>query len=62
MLYEAVGGILEPEKTIQAHVTVAQYHGAQVKTNEQVTVLHEQIQSVPLIIMRQGHHPATERR
>lgn len=32
VLFEAQGGILEPEKMVAAHVKVAQYHGAQVHT------------------------------
>ena len=38
-LYEEVGGILAPEKMIQAHCKVAQYHGATIKTGEQVSVV-----------------------
>uniref|UniRef100_A0A383VMB1 FAD dependent oxidoreductase domain-containing protein n=1 Tax=Tetradesmus obliquus TaxID=3088 RepID=A0A383VMB1_TETOB len=36
VLYEAAGGIVEPEKMIQAHVLRAWYHGAHVKTGETV--------------------------
>jgi hypothetical protein len=36
VLYEAAGGIVEPEKMIQAHVLRAWYHGAHVKTGEAV--------------------------
>jgi hypothetical protein len=35
-LYEEVGGILAPEKMVQAHCKVAEYHGATIKTGEQV--------------------------
>eukprot|EP00878_Enallax_costatus_P037439 GHUV01042292.1.p1 GENE.GHUV01042292.1~~GHUV01042292.1.p1 ORF type:complete len:223 (+),score=33.18 GHUV01042292.1:585-1253(+) len=34
VLYEEVGGIVEPKKMIQAHVLRAWYHGAHVKTGE----------------------------
>lgn len=37
VLYEAAGGIVEPEKMIQAHVLRAWYHGAHVKTGETVS-------------------------
>lgn len=36
VLYEAVGGIVEPEKMIQANILRAWYHGAHVKTGETV--------------------------
>lgn len=38
VLYEEVGGIVEPEKMIQAHVLRARHHGAHVKTGETVRI------------------------
>lgn len=41
VLYEEVGGIVEPEKMIQAHVLRAWYYGAHVKTGEKVSLTRE---------------------
>ena len=58
-LYQPEGGILAPERCIEAHVAVAQQHGAQVHTQEKV--LHwrvDQLSGEVHVTTDRGHYTA----